>query len=57
MQGVGLRGNLATLSPALQQTVISVRDISLFLSTDRALEQELRACLTLIRQQHWQLYD
>lgn len=57
VQGVELRGNLATLSPALQHTVISVRDISPFLSTDRALEQELRACLALIRQQHWQLYD
>lgn len=57
VQGVELRGNLEALSPALQQMVKRVRGTSPFLSTDRALEQELRACLALIRQQHWQLYD
>jgi histidine ammonia-lyase len=57
VQGVELRGNLDTLSLVLQQTVKSVRECSPFLNTDRALEHELRACLVLIRQQHWQLYD
>lgn len=57
VQGVELRGNLEALSPALQETVRLVRQISPFLSIDRALEQELRACLVLIRQQHWRLYD
>jgi histidine ammonia-lyase len=57
VQGAELRGNLDTLSTALQQTVQSVRDFSPFLSADRALEHELRACLVHIRQQHWQLYD
>jgi len=57
VQGVELRGNVALLSPALQQTLAWIRQISPFLSTDRALEQELRECLVLIRQQYWQLYD
>jgi histidine ammonia-lyase len=57
VQGAELRGNLDTLSTALQQTVQSIRDFSPFLNTDRALEHELRACLVHIRQQHWQLYD
>ncbi|MGZ8916329.1 MAG: HAL/PAL/TAL family ammonia-lyase [Methylobacter sp.] len=57
VQGVELRGNMEALSPALQETVKLVRHASPFLSTDRALEQELRASLALIRQQHWQLYD
>ncbi len=57
VQGVELRGNLESLSPALQHTVKFVRQFSPFLSTDRALEQELRQCLVLIRQQHWPLYD
>jgi len=57
VQGVELRGNLESLSSALQHTVKFVRQFSPFLSTDRALEQELRQCLVLIRRQHWQLYD
>jgi histidine ammonia-lyase len=57
VQGVELRGNVAELSPALLQTVKFVRQCSPFLSTDRALEQELRQCLALIRTQHWWLYD
>jgi histidine ammonia-lyase len=57
VQGVELRGNLESLSPALQNTFKFVRQFSPFLSTDRALEHELRQCLVLIRQQHWQLYD
>lgn len=56
VQGVELRGNSGTLSPALQSTVRSVRQFSLFLSVDRALEPDLRDGLALIRNQHWRLY-
>ena len=56
VQGVELRGNTEALSPALKTTVEQVRQYSPFLSTDRALEQELRLCLELIRKQHWDLY-
>ncbi|NOS73175.1 MAG: aromatic amino acid lyase [Methyloglobulus sp.] len=57
VQGVELRGNWETLNPALKATVQFVREFSPFLNTDRALEQELRNCLVLIRNQDWQLYD
>ncbi|MDD5410598.1 MAG: histidine ammonia-lyase, partial [Methylobacter sp.] len=57
VQGVELRGNVEALSPDLKNTVEQVRQHSPFLSTDRALEQELRLCLELIRKQHWHLYD
>ena len=56
VQGVEMRGNLEALSPALKTTFEQVRQYSPFLSTDRALEQELRLCLELIRKQHWDLY-
>jgi hypothetical protein len=35
----------------------ALRQFSPFLSTDRALEQELRICLELIRKQHWDLFE
>lgn len=57
VQGVELRGNSGNLSPALKNTIEQLRQYSPFLSTDRALEQELRLCLELIRKQHWDLYD
>ena len=57
VQGVELRGSLEALSPALKNTVQFMRQFSPFLSMDRALEQELRECLVLIRKQHWQLYE
>jgi len=57
VQGVELRGNVSALSPALQKTVGQLREHSLFLTADRALEQELRLCLALIGKQHWDLYD
>jgi len=57
VQGVELRGNVNTLSPALQNTVKQLREHSAFLNTDRALEQELRSCLKLTRNQQWNLYD
>ncbi|MCK9622839.1 MAG: aromatic amino acid ammonia-lyase, partial [Methylobacter sp.] len=55
VQGVELRGDVEKLSPALQNTVRQLREYSPFLSGDRALEQELRQCLVLIRDQHWEL--
>ncbi len=57
VQGVELRGNVNALSPALQKTIGQLREHSAFLSGDRALEQELRLCLELIRKRHWELYD
>jgi histidine ammonia-lyase len=57
VQGVELRGNVNTLSPALQNTVKQLREHSAFLNTDRALERELRVCLELTSKQHWDLYD
>ncbi|MFZ2170179.1 MAG: aromatic amino acid ammonia-lyase [Methylococcaceae bacterium] len=57
VQGVELRGNKEALSPALKTTVEQLRQHSPFLSTDRALEQELRHCLELIQNQYWDLYE
>jgi histidine ammonia-lyase len=57
VQGVELRGNLGTLSLALQNTVKQLRAYSPILIADRALEAELRECLELTRKQHWGLYD
>ncbi|MDI1293955.1 MAG: aromatic amino acid ammonia-lyase [Methylobacter sp.] len=57
VQGVELRGNVDKLSPALQHTVKQLREHSPFLTADRALEQELRLCLELVRKQHWDLYE
>ncbi|MGZ5031181.1 MAG: HAL/PAL/TAL family ammonia-lyase, partial [Methylobacter sp.] len=56
VQGVELRGNVDALSPALRKSVGQVREHSLFLSVDRALEQELRVCLELVHKQYWDLY-
>jgi histidine ammonia-lyase len=57
VQGVELRGNVEALSPAVQKTVLQLREHSPFLSVDRALEQELRFCLGLVRKQYWELYE
>lgn len=57
VQGVELRGNVDALSPALRKTVGQVREHSPYLGADRALEQELRLCLELVRKQYWDLYD
>jgi len=57
VQGVELRGPVETLSPDLQTTCSQLRQHIPFLTTDRALEQELRLCLELIRNRHWQLAD
>ncbi len=55
VQAVELRG--AGLGEDLQQTVTQLREQVALLSHDRALEQELRLCLSLTRAQHWRLYD
>jgi histidine ammonia-lyase len=34
-----------------------VREQAAFLSADRAMEQELRLCIGLIRSRHWMLYE
>ncbi len=57
VQGVELRGNSTVLSPDLSNTVKQVREQFSLLTTDRALEKELRLCVQLIRQRHWQLYE
>ena len=56
VQGVELRARQELLSPQLQTTMTQVRDKISFLETDRALEQELRLCMQLIRDRHWSLY-
>ncbi len=55
VQGVELRA--AAINPALQVTVNQVRQHSPFLKDDRALENELRKLLALIKAQYWMLYD
>lgn len=55
-QAVELRGGLAERGAGLQQTVQSLREHVSPLGSDRAMEQDLRTCLALIRQQHWSLY-
>ncbi len=57
VQGVELRGNTAGLSAGLRITMAQVRAKIPFLESDRAMEQELRLCLQLIRERHWELYE
>jgi histidine ammonia-lyase len=57
VQAVELRGLFDSLNPALQQTITQLRQHSHFLSNDRALDQELRHCVQLIRAHYWQLND
>ena len=57
VQGVELRGGREALSPALQDTCAQVREQAAFLGTDRAMEQELRVCIGLIRNRYWALYE
>lgn len=56
VQGVELRGEAEPLGMALDGTISEVRQISPFLSADRALDGELRQCLAVIGKQTWQLY-
>ncbi len=57
VQGVELRGNNVKLSLGLGKTMSQVREKFSLLETDRAMESDLRRCVQLIRQRHWQLYD
>ena len=57
VQGVELRGRNELLGAALKTTMQQVRDKVDFLETDRAMEQELRLCMQLIRDRHWSLYE
>jgi histidine ammonia-lyase len=57
IQAVELRGNPRELSAGLRATLEQVRAKIRFLENDRAMEQELRLCLQLIRDQHWSLYE
>lgn len=65
VQGVELRQRLgglaatdcAPLQPALTQTLAEVREISPFLTEDRALEAELRALVAAIRERRWRIYE
>lgn len=57
VQGVELRGSNECLSPNLQDTCRQLRRHIPFLTTDRAMEQELRHCIELIRKRFWDLYD
>jgi histidine ammonia-lyase len=56
VQGVELRGDHALLTPNLRTTRDQLRALIPFLDTDRAMEQELRLCVQLIREQHWTVY-
>ena len=62
VQGVELRqrqGGLGEreLPLELAETLAQVREVSPFVSSDRALERELRQGLTQLRQRRWRLYD
>lgn len=57
VQGVELRGHNELLGSELQTTFRQVREKVGFLETDRAMEQELRLCMQLIRERHWSLYE
>ena len=56
VQAVELR-EPAGLSQSLRQTCEQLRVYFPFLQNDRALDQELRQCVELIRQRYWCLYD
>ena len=56
-QAVELRDQTHTLSPELQNMVKQVRNEFHFLETDRALDNELRHCVQLIKDRHWKLYE
>ncbi len=57
VQAVELRGDNELLSSELQTTMTQMRAKITFLATDRAMEQELRLCMQLIRDRHWSLYE
>ncbi len=62
VQGVELRvnqdpNNAHLLSADVQKTMSELRQQISFLETDRALDKELRACMQLIRNRSWSLYE
>ena len=57
VQAVELRDGLVELGTTMQKTITDLREHVAALTSDRAMEADLRVCLELIRQQHWQLYD
>jgi histidine ammonia-lyase len=57
VQGVELRKGCSGLSAGVQATIAQVRERIPFLDRDRPLEEELRLCLQLLREQHWNLYE
>lgn len=57
VQAVELRDGLVELGTTMQKTITDLREHVAALTNDRAMEADLRVCLELIRQQHWQLYD
>ncbi len=56
VQGVEMR-KPDTLTANIQSTILELRKHIAFLSVDRALDKELRHCMTLIQNQHWPLYE
>lgn len=56
VQAVELRGVNEPLSVDVQKTLAEVRAHVPFLANDRALEQELRLCLQLLRERRWSVY-
>ncbi len=57
VQGVELRGAAMQLGGDMKTTFQQLRELVPALSTDRAMEGELRLCVELIRRQHWRLYE
>ncbi len=57
VQGVELRGNDDGMSAEVKETIANLREKISFLDTDRAMEQELRLCIQLIRSRYWKLYE
>jgi histidine ammonia-lyase len=57
VQGVELRGNDDDMNADVKETIANLRKKISFLDTDRAMEQELRLCIQLIRSRYWKLYE
>lgn len=57
VQAVELRGAAGQMSTAMQTTFEQLRQLTPLLSTDRALEGDLRLCVDSIRRQYWTLYS
>ncbi len=57
VQGVELRGAATQLGGDMKSTFEQLRELVPKLTTDRALENDLRLCVEQIRLQHWRLYQ